>query len=43
MQLYIYKMQICEWIFAKYMERIKDIYIVQQIFIIYQRLRQLRR
>ena len=30
--IYIYKNQIFEWIFAKYMERIKDIYIIQQIF-----------
>ena len=34
-----YKNQIFERIIAKYMEIIKDIYIMQQIFLIYQRLR----
>ena len=36
--IYIYKKQICEWIIAKNMERIKDIYIMQLIFLICQRL-----
>ena len=31
----IYKKQIFEWIIAKYMERIKDICIMQPIFLIY--------
>ena len=32
--LYIYKKQIFEWIIAKDMKRIYDIYIMQQIFLI---------
>ena len=33
------KKQIFEWIVAKVMEIIKDIYIINSIFLIYQRLR----
>ena len=39
MKQYVYEKQIFEWIIAKDMERIKDIYIMQPIFLIYQRLR----
>ena len=41
MQLYIfiYNKKIFELIIAKDMERIQDIFIVQPIFLIYQRLR----
>ena len=34
--IYIYNKQIFEWIVAKYMIRIKDIYIMQPIFLIYE-------
>ena len=37
-----YMKQIFERIIAKYMQIIKYIYIMQPIFLIYQRLRQLR-
>ena len=36
---YLYKKQIFESIIAKYVENIKDIYIMHQIFLIYRLLR----